>query len=217
MWRRTARARRPWRSSTPRKASSWEPTRRAPSTTSPTSPCPARPRLRGRPRASWITRYGCDILELYRLNVSPLASVSSALARLLMCYHAFTQNSHVWLSKQCNATLATKHTRRCYGYIQYLSPGLHRWRQVWSGYLCFSAVFHQAWCQPSYFYTRPQVNDPDVVLQNGDDAVVKASQLLAELNFEEDEEDTYYTKDLPAHACRFVSAFASVRAHRMFI
>lgn len=46
------------------------------------------------------------------------------------------------------------------------------------------------------------MNGPDIVLQNGDDAVAKASQLLAELNFEEDEEDTYYTKDLPAHACR---------------
>lgn len=41
------------------------------------------------------------------------------------------------------------------------------------------------------------------MLQNGDDPVVKASQLLAELNFEEDEEDTYYTKDLPVHACRW--------------
>lgn len=48
----------------------------------------------------------------------------------------------------------------------------------------------------------PQVNGPDGLLQNGDDPVVKASQLLAELNFEEDEEDTYYTKDLPVHACR---------------
>uniref|UniRef100_A0A8C4SLR0 ATP-dependent helicase RENT1 n=1 Tax=Erpetoichthys calabaricus TaxID=27687 RepID=A0A8C4SLR0_ERPCA len=46
------------------------------------------------------------------------------------------------------------------------------------------------------------VNGPDGVLQNGsvDDGVAKASQLLAELNFEEDEEDTYYTKDLPVHA-----------------
>lgn len=32
--------------------------------------------------------------------------------------------------------------------------------------------------------------------------MLKASQLLAELNFEEDEEDAYYTKDLPIHACR---------------
>ncbi|MGH0129966.1 UNVERIFIED_CONTAM: hypothetical protein FKN15_055829 [Acipenser sinensis] len=49
-----------------------------------------------------------------------------------------------------------------------------------------------------------QVNGPDGVLQNGavDDAA-KASQLLAELNFEEDEEDTYYTKDLPVHACSY--------------
>ncbi|KAK5612973.1 Regulator of nonsense transcripts 1 [Crenichthys baileyi] len=46
-----------------------------------------------------------------------------------------------------------------------------------------------------------QVNGPAVVLQNGDDPVVKPGQLLAELNFEEDEEDAYYTKDLPLHAC----------------
>ncbi|KTF71492.1 hypothetical protein cypCar_00047800 [Cyprinus carpio] len=49
-----------------------------------------------------------------------------------------------------------------------------------------------------------QVNGPDGVLPNGDDAVVKTSQLLAELNFEEDEEDTYYTKDLPVHACSHI-------------
>uniref|UniRef100_A0A3P8WNB7 ATP-dependent helicase RENT1 n=1 Tax=Cynoglossus semilaevis TaxID=244447 RepID=A0A3P8WNB7_CYNSE len=46
-----------------------------------------------------------------------------------------------------------------------------------------------------------QINGP--VLQNGDDPVLKASQLLAELNFEEDEEDAYYTKDLPIHACSY--------------
>lgn len=55
---------------------------------------------------------------------------------------------------------------------------------------------------PHIQYMSSQVNGPDGVLQNGDDPVVKASQLLAELNFEEDEEDTYYTKDLPVHACR---------------
>ncbi|XP_030582573.1 regulator of nonsense transcripts 1 isoform X1 [Archocentrus centrarchus] len=50
-----------------------------------------------------------------------------------------------------------------------------------------------------------QVNGPDEGLHNGgvDDSVAKASQLLAELNFEEDEEDTYYTKDLPVHACSY--------------
>ncbi|KAK0151478.1 Regulator of nonsense transcripts 1 [Merluccius polli] len=46
-----------------------------------------------------------------------------------------------------------------------------------------------------------RVNRPDGVLQNGDDPMVKAGHLLAELNFEEDEEDAYYTKDLPIHAC----------------
>lgn len=48
------------------------------------------------------------------------------------------------------------------------------------------------------------MNGPDGILQNGavDENVAKTSQLLAELNFEEDEEDTYYTKDLPVHACR---------------
>lgn len=53
-----------------------------------------------------------------------------------------------------------------------------------------------------------QVNGPDEGLHNGgvDDSVAKTSQLLAELNFEEDEEDTYYTKDLPVHACRYHDA-----------
>nr|KAF6402842.1 UPF1 RNA helicase and ATPase [Rousettus aegyptiacus] len=50
-----------------------------------------------------------------------------------------------------------------------------------------------------------QVGGPEGILQNGavDDGVAKTSQLLAELNFEEDEEDTYYTKDLPVHACSY--------------
>ncbi|KAG7275267.1 hypothetical protein CRUP_034994 [Coryphaenoides rupestris] len=50
-----------------------------------------------------------------------------------------------------------------------------------------------------------QVNGPDEGLHNGgvDDSVAKASQLLADLNFEEDEEDAYYTKDLPLHACSY--------------
>uniref|UniRef100_A0AAQ4NXC5 UPF1 RNA helicase and ATPase n=1 Tax=Gasterosteus aculeatus aculeatus TaxID=481459 RepID=A0AAQ4NXC5_GASAC len=47
------------------------------------------------------------------------------------------------------------------------------------------------------------VNVPDGGLQNGDTPVLKAGQLLAELNFEEDEEDAYYTKDLPLHACSY--------------
>lgn len=57
-----------------------------------------------------------------------------------------------------------------------------------------------------------QVNGPNEGLHNGgvDDSVAKASQLLAELNFEEDEEDTYYTKDLPVHACRYTD-----RSHTM--
>ncbi|KAG5847945.1 hypothetical protein ANANG_G00131630 [Anguilla anguilla] len=50
-----------------------------------------------------------------------------------------------------------------------------------------------------------QVIVTDGLLQNGglDDAISKSSQLLAELNFEEDEEDTYYTKALPVHACSY--------------
>lgn len=57
-------------------------------------------------------------------------------------------------------------------------------------------------CKHCTHLVSPQVNGPDGLLQNGDDPVVKASQLLAELNFEEDEEESYYTKDLPLHACR---------------
>lgn len=58
-----------------------------------------------------------------------------------------------------------------------------------------------------------QLNGPDDGLLNGgmDDSVAKASQLLAELNFEEDEEDTYYTKDLPVHACRYSWHHVSVQ------
>uniref|UniRef100_A0A6I8NNK8 Regulator of nonsense transcripts 1 n=1 Tax=Ornithorhynchus anatinus TaxID=9258 RepID=A0A6I8NNK8_ORNAN len=54
-------------------------------------------------------------------------------------------------------------------------------------------------------HLNSQVNAPNNVQQNGavDESLVKTSQPLAELNFEEDEEDTYYTKDLPLHACSY--------------
>ncbi|XP_035667154.1 regulator of nonsense transcripts 1-like isoform X1 [Branchiostoma floridae] len=50
-----------------------------------------------------------------------------------------------------------------------------------------------------------QVNGQDGSLQNGlDDGIGAATQAMGELNFEEEEEeDTYYTKDLPNHACKF--------------
>lgn len=35
-----------------------------------------------------------------------------------------------------------------------------------------------------------------------DTGVSKVSNSLGELNFEEDEDETFYTKDLPAYACR---------------
>lgn len=71
-------------------------------------------------------------------------------------------------------------------------------------------VLSMFWCDLSTDLAL-QVNGPDGILQNGavDDNVAKTSQLLAELNFEEDEEDTYYTKDLPVHACRWDLIFAS--------
>lgn len=44
------------------------------------------------------------------------------------------------------------------------------------------------------------VNDDSKV----DGGVAKVNNSLGELNFEEDEDETYYTKDLPAYACRCV-------------
>lgn len=63
-----------------------------------------------------------------------------------------------------------------------------------------------------------QVNGPDEVLHNGgvDDSVAKTSQLLGELNFEEDEEDAYYTKDLPVHACRYCFTNHTMAKRRMY-
>lgn len=43
------------------------------------------------------------------------------------------------------------------------------------------------------------VNDDSKV----DGGVAKVNNSLGELNFEEDEDETYYTKDLPAYACRY--------------
>lgn len=43
----------------------------------------------------------------------------------------------------------------------------------------------------------------EVSLGNGLDAVTAAGQVLGELTFEEDEEDQYYSKDLPDHACKY--------------
>uniref|UniRef100_A0A8C4WWS0 UPF1 RNA helicase and ATPase n=1 Tax=Eptatretus burgeri TaxID=7764 RepID=A0A8C4WWS0_EPTBU len=49
-----------------------------------------------------------------------------------------------------------------------------------------------------------QLNGSQGSLPNGlDDPAAKVTQSLAELNFEEDEEDAYYSKDLPPHACSY--------------
>ncbi|UYV80578.1 UPF1 [Cordylochernes scorpioides] len=52
--------------------------------------------------------------------------------------------------------------------------------------------------------SRTVLNGSDLTLQNGlDRDVATATQGLSELTFEEDEEDQYYTKDLPEHACKY--------------
>ncbi|XP_022108204.1 regulator of nonsense transcripts 1-like [Acanthaster planci] len=74
---------------------------------------------------------------------------------------------------------------------------------------------------PSQTQTQSQASQLDVVSQsqsqaglsldtkpaqqNGfvEDGVASTVQTLKELTFEEDEEETYYTKDLPDHACRY--------------
>jgi regulator of nonsense transcripts 1 len=53
-------------------------------------------------------------------------------------------------------------------------------------------------------HSQSQVNGPEVGLPNGlDKDVLSTSQALNELNFEEDEEDQFYMKDLPKHACSY--------------
>lgn len=42
-----------------------------------------------------------------------------------------------------------------------------------------------------------------------DGSVSKVSNSLGELNFEEDEDETFYTKDLPVYACRCVQVESS--------
>ncbi len=47
-----------------------------------------------------------------------------------------------------------------------------------------------------------QVNGVDVPLQNGlDVGIAVISQGVGELNFEEEEEEQFYMKDLPKYAC----------------
>ena len=38
-------------------------------------------------------------------------------------------------------------------------------------------------------------------------SVVATTQAVNELTFEEDDEEAFYTKDLPVHACRFLFYF----------
>ena len=50
-----------------------------------------------------------------------------------------------------------------------------------------------------------QVNGLDRPVQNGLDGIVNSvTQGVAELNFEEDEEEQFYMKDLPKYACSCV-------------
>jgi len=51
-----------------------------------------------------------------------------------------------------------------------------------------------------------QVNGPELGLPNGiDTEVPHMTAGVNELTFEEDEEDQFYMKDLPRHACSYVS------------
>lgn len=47
-------------------------------------------------------------------------------------------------------------------------------------------------------------NGPPSSNEEGKESVSKVTNSLGELNFEEDEDETFYSKDLPAHACRCV-------------
>lgn len=50
-----------------------------------------------------------------------------------------------------------------------------------------------------------KINGPDQLVHNGIDLSIKAiNQGMGELNFEEEEEDQFYMKDLPKHACAWV-------------
>ena len=46
-----------------------------------------------------------------------------------------------------------------------------------------------------------QVNGIDVSLQNGDINIIAVNQGVAELQFEEEDEEQFFMKDLPKHAC----------------
>ena len=80
---------------------------------------------------------------------------------------------------------------------------------------------------PSQTQTQSQASQPEQPLQNGnviekkenlqngpasgeDNAVNSIGNSMGELNFEDDEDETYYTKDLPQHACRCVEENCSV-------
>ena len=101
VWRRTGRAPRPSRSWTRRKRSCWERTPRAPSTTSPISPCRARPRPKARPRASSTDRCGGETASSARTANRELHSLAGRLppvspATPSICCHAFIPTN--WLA-----------------------------------------------------------------------------------------------------------------------
>ena len=50
-----------------------------------------------------------------------------------------------------------------------------------------------------YFFS--QVNGTEVLTNGLDTVVDEVSQRVTELTFEEDEEDQFFMKDLPKHAC----------------
>lgn len=65
--------------------------------------------------------------------------------------------------------------------------------------VCLLSVF-------THCFSGLQVNGGEFSLQNGVDldGLGVVTQGVGELTFEEDEEDQYYTKDLPKHACSYV-------------
>ena len=50
-----------------------------------------------------------------------------------------------------------------------------------------------------------KLDGPDLGLTNGIDSVETTTAGISELTFEEEEEEQFCIKDLPKHACRFVT------------
>ena len=149
-----------------------------------------------------VTKQVCNFCSPVGVTVSKRQSwLTEKTPRIISCqpYNLLAAAIRSWaVTVSCPSNATERH-----------SSCQQRWAEKWkvSCYCC------EAIAEFDYFFAQSliefllcfQVNGPETPVQNGVDLSINPiTQGVGELNFEEEEEDQFYMKDLPKYACAWV-------------